>query len=512
MSKRILRLLAFVVKEIVDVLRQPLLVATLIVGPFLILLMFGLGFTGQQRPVETIIVVPPDSQLPLDIEEQADRYQLFLPIRGVLDSRQDALQRLEAGEVDLVAVLPAETYGAFLQGRQIVIEVLINETDPTRVQYVRYVSGFMATDLNKQLLSQIIKQGKELALWLQGISVSLLDRLLLAGEAVEAGDLDRAKEQLDEILALLDEGIGGGRFSPQALLGMQIATQTLRGPDGQPWAVQDALSFLQQYRGQVAQMRQLLDQSDLDVDAVLAQVRSLRDGVVSLQSAAGLLENIPTDVLVSPVTAEVTNISQREPDYLGFYTPAVLALLLQHIAVTFGALTMVRERLLGAEELFRVAPISPWEIITGKYLSYSLITVTIGLTLSFLIVVAMDVPLLGSLIHFGLVLILLTLSGLGWGFVISLFSNRESQAVQFSMLILLASVFFGGFFLPLFSLRASVHFVSYALPVTYGIQALRDIMLTGRAPGADTLLPLAGLSLGFYALSTLIYIWQSKRE
>ena len=46
----------------------------------------------------------------------------------------------------------------------------------------------------------------------------------------------------------------------------------------------------------------------------------------------------------------------RPPGYIDFYAPAVLALLLQHLAVTFGALSLVREKILGADEIFRVAP------------------------------------------------------------------------------------------------------------------------------------------------------------
>ncbi len=48
-------------------------------------------------------------------------------------------------------------------------------------------------------------------------------------------------------------------------------------------------------------------------------------------------------------------------------------LLLQHIAVTLAALSMVRERLLGTVELFRVSPVSPSEILTGKYVSFMLL-------------------------------------------------------------------------------------------------------------------------------------------
>jgi ABC-2 type transport system permease protein len=300
--------------------------------------------------------------------------------------------------------------------------------------------------------------------------------------------------------------------SLEALLGVQIAASALPVPQEQLQRVIDFVSSLPQFRDQVAELRQLLDDPELDVRQVLAQVESLRDGVVEMQTVADMLDGIPTQVLVSPLKTEVENVSLREPDYVGFYAPAVLALLVQHMAVTFGSLTMVRERLLGTEELFRVAPIDPWEIITGKYLGYSLLTAAIGGALSYLIVVAMKVPLFGRLSDFALVLALLAVASLGWGFLISLLSSRESQSVQFSMLILVASVFFGGFFIPLSGLRTSVHFVSYALPVTYGVQALREIMLAGRAPGPEILLPLAGLSLGFYSLCTLIYIRQNRRE
>ena len=506
MSKRILRLLSFAVKEIIDVLQQPRLVLTLIVGPFLILLVFGMGFTGRNRPVEAIVVVPPEAQLPADIREQALRYEDFMPIHAVLKDRDEALVRLQAGEVDMVAVLPSETYGAFLSGRQIVIEILINEYDPVRVQWVHYVSGYMSSDLNRQLLSEAIRQGKVQASQLQGISVVLLDQLVLVGEAVEANDLELAKERVDEMLDLLDQetmALGLDEWTTSSVLPVPgLLVQQLL----------DLRTSLRELEDELRTLRQTLDEPDFDPAAILAQVKAARDAVSDMQAIADLLERIPVEVLVSPLKTEVENVSPYTPDFLGFYTPAVLALLLQHIAVSFGALTMVRERLLGAEELFRVAPIAPWEIITGKFVSYCMLTVSIGVVLSVLIVAALHVPLLGSVFNYLLVLSLVTVASLGWGFVISLLSSSEIQSVQLSMLVLIASVFFGGFFLPLAGLRPAVHAVSYALPVTYGIQALREIMLAGRAPGADTLLPLAGLGLGFYVVSMLIYAWQNKRE
>jgi ABC-2 type transport system permease protein len=525
MPKRLLRLFSFLLKEILDVVQQPRLVATLIVGPFAILFVFGLGFIGKQGPVSAIVVVPPEAVegLPLDVEKQIVRYRSFLPIRDVVDSREEAVERLMAGEVEMVVLLPTETYSVFLTGEQIVIEVLTNEYDPIRDQWLNYVGGFMATDLNEQLLAGAVKQGREAAAGLQGVSTVLLDRLLQVGESIDAGDLALAEKQLDDLLALLDAEEARSQTALLAWLGMQVGGDAASaGTDGptEPPQVSDRASeervdiadFWSQLREGVVALRSILRDPELEPARILDQVRSLRDVVVGLQSAAAVLEGIPDRVLVSPLTTEIENLSPSPPDYMSFYAPAVLALLLQHIALTFGALTMVHERLLGAEELFRVAPIAPWEIVTGKYASYGLLTMAVGLVLSVLLVLALGVPLLGSALQFLLMLLLVTAAGLGWGFLVSLVSKSESQAVQFSMMILIASVFFGGFFIDLSGLRPQVHFVSYALPVTYGVQAFREIMLAGRGPGAGMLLPLAGMGVGLYVANALIYTWQHKRE
>jgi ABC-2 type transport system permease protein len=509
MSKRALRLLSFLVKEVLDVLQQPRLVITLIVGPFVILLVFGLGFVGKQGPVSAVVVVPSGAELPFDLEEQVARYADFLPIRGFVESREEAVAWLESERVEMAVLLPTTPVKTFLEGGQIVIEVLTHEYDPIRDQWLSYVSGFMATDLNEQLLSDAVKQVRAVATGLQGISTALLDRLLQVGASFEAGDIERTIAQLDDLLVLVDKGAQVLEPSLESWLGTPLIADAVRGIGGQLTSIQ---GFFGGFRDAVRVLRQLLNDPELDPVRVLDQLASMRTSVASLQAVASLLENIPDGVLVSPVTTQIQNLSPSAPDYMHFYAPAVLALLMQHIAVTFGALTMVRERLLGAEELFHVAPIAPWEILTGKFASYGLLTVVVGLVLSVLVVLALGVPLLGSVWALILILILVATAGLGWGFFVSLLSNRESQAVQFAMLLLVAAVFFGGFFIDLSGLRPAARYVSYALPVTYGVQGLREIMLAGRLPGVKTWLPLLGMSLGLYGVSVLLYTWQHKRE
>ena len=58
---RIVQVLGFIRKELVEILRQPKLVATLVFGPFVILLLFGLGYNNKPLQLRTLFVGPPDS-------------------------------------------------------------------------------------------------------------------------------------------------------------------------------------------------------------------------------------------------------------------------------------------------------------------------------------------------------------------------------------------------------------------------------------------------------------------
>lgn len=65
----------------------------------------------------------------------------------------------------------------------------------------------------------------------------------------------------------------------------------------------------------------------------------------------------------------------------------------------------------------------------------------------------------------------------GIGFVNSLLAQTEVQAVQHAMLVLLASIFLGGLFVSPYLLTDPVRSVSWAVPVTYGMNLLQAVNL-----------------------------------
>ncbi|MEO5951207.1 MAG: hypothetical protein ABIQ44_01945, partial [Chloroflexia bacterium] len=99
--RRLVRAGAFVGKELNEVRRQPRLVLSLILGPFLILLLFGIGYRGESGSLSGIFVVPPDGAYSQDIATYQKLVGDRLQIKRVTTNLDDALVDLKANKVDL---------------------------------------------------------------------------------------------------------------------------------------------------------------------------------------------------------------------------------------------------------------------------------------------------------------------------------------------------------------------------------------------------------------------------
>ena len=215
-----------------------------------------------------------------------------------------------------------------------------------------------------------------------------------------------------------------------------------------------------------------------------AQVAELETNLVTIHEQLATFQSLGASVLVNPFNADTKPLSNIVFTPTEFFAPAVIVLLLQHLSITFASLSIVRERRSGIIELFRVAPISAFETLVGKFMSYLFFEILLAGVITFLAVWLLKVPMFGHWISYALAVVVLLFTALGVGFLISLISQTDTQAVQYSMLLLLASIFFSGFFLDLRLMWEPMKVVAWSLPATYGIRMLQDIMLRGAsAPG-----------------------------
>lgn len=377
--KTLTRVLAIVGKELVSILRRPGALLSLVLGPFLIMALFGVGYSGYRRPLDTVVVIPADAGLPTGIETYQNVAGEGLRIVEVTNDDRSAMERLNAQAVDVVVVAPPGIQKSFKEGKRSEIDVRVNLTDPVEKSYAIFLTRGLEAAVNRQIIERAATEGQ--------------------GYAVGQGATDAAR--------------------------------------------------------------------------------------------------IPPDVIAAPTQAKLENVAQSSPTVVQFFGPAVLALILQHMAVTLIALSVVREKNSGLFELFRISPITTAELVTGKLIAYGLFAGAVALVTTAVLVFGFGVPMLADAGWVALVVLLLIASSLGLGLLIAAISDSEPQAVQLSLLVLLASVFFSGFVLAIEEFREPVRSMIHALPVANGIRLLTDFMFRGGTVVVWQIWLLAGLAAGY---------------
>jgi ABC-2 type transport system permease protein len=380
------RVLAFVGKELVEVVRRPGAIVSLILGPFLIMAVFGFGYGGFRRPLDVALVIPEGSGLPTQIDDYEALTGPGLQLATVTAERAAAERALQEQRIDLVIIAPADGEAAVREGRRSTITILYNLVDPVQEAYTLFLAERLEAEVNREIIERAAGEGEAFVV-----------------------------------------------------------------AQGQP---REAL--------------------------------------------------IPPEVIASPTETLTQNVSPTLANLVAYYSPAVLALIVQHMAVSLVAISLIRERSTGVMEVFRVSPISAIEIVLGKLLAFGILNAAICVATVGLLVNVLHVPLLGDPVWLAGVVGLLVLASLGLGMVIALLADSERQAVQLTLLVLLASVFFSGMVIGIDEFRPEVRTAAHALPVTHGIRLVQDLMLRGQTTVVWQVGALAGIAVALIAASWVL--------
>lgn len=489
------RIWAFVSKEWAEVMHQPRLLLTLIVGPFLILLLFGIGYRDEPRPLRTLFVVPEDSPMEEWVETYVQQFEDRLIFVGITHDAEEADQRLREQEIDLVVVTPSDPSAEINSNEQAVFTLYHYEIDPYEEAYVRVVGRVYTDEINEQVLALVAEQSKVEAESLQGDMDLALTTVTTMRQALEQGDAAAASSSQQE----LQNAVGLLHLATTSSFVFLAAIQeTTNEPvDSEAQLILTQLTDLQ---GKIDSLS-TLDASASDFSDEIALTQEIETELTEVDTLLTDFREVDTDVLVSPFRSDVVSITSVILQPIHFFVPAVISLLLQHMAVTIAALSLVRERRSGAMELFRASPVSSFETLTGKYISHFFLAGLLATVLTLLIVYVLKVPMLGDWREYILVLTALLFTSLGIGFNFSLSARTDSQAVQSSMVLLLTSIFFTGFFLALYRFWWPVLIVSWALPATYSTALLQNVMLRGQNVTSLLFLVLTGVGMILFLLA-----------
>lgn len=217
------------------------------------------------------------------------------------------------------------------------------------------------------------------------------------------------------------------------------------------------------------------------------------------------------------IQATLTNIQSNGPqtslhvDYLhgssdmsqfDYFGPVLLGFFIFFFVFLIAGISFLRERTTGTLERLMASPLRKWEIVVGYLLGFGVFSVIQATIIAVYAIYVLGMVMEGAFIYVLLITLLLSLTALTLGTLLSAFANNELQMMQFIPIIVIPQIFFSG----LFNLETISEWLSWIGPITplyYAADALREIMVRGSGWGEIyvDVFALVGFSLVFMTLN-----------
>ena len=240
-----------------------------------------------------------------------------------------------------------------------------------------------------------------------------------------------------------------------------------------------------------------------------ARVGELR-GVLSSVSAPG-----------GPLI-EQQSIYNQSGTFFDAFAPALVGFVVFFLVFILTGISFLRERVGGTLERLLATPVRRLEIVVGYSAGFGFFAMLQVAVVLLFVLGAVHIPALGPLpeINIGLgvpiagspllafvITLLLAIAAVNLGVFLSTFARTEFQILQFIPLVIVPQVLLCGIFWPVQSLPGILASIARLLPMTYGIEGLREVLVKGS--GIDTptvqldIVVLAGMAILLAVVATL---------
>lgn len=195
-------------------------------------------------------------------------------------------------------------------------------------------------------------------------------------------------------------------------------------------------------------------------------------------------------------------------DYVG---PVLIGYFAFFFVFLVGGISFLREKSQGTMERLFATPIRSWEIISGYLAGFGVFAIIQSIVVIIFSVYVLSVPMQGSILLVIFITLMLALTALTLGMLLSTFAKNEFQMMQFIPIVIVPQAFFSGLF-SLDSAPAWVEGIGRIMPIKYGASALTDVMIKGNGLGEVSLdlLILLSFSSLFFILNLVTLIAYRK--
>jgi ABC-2 type transport system permease protein len=240
-----------------------------------------------------------------------------------------------------------------------------------------------------------------------------------------------------------------------------------------------------------------------------AVLKTVNSAVIKTLEHLGSLVN-KSDAKIPVNVTPTYAYGGADTKFIDYFAPGVLSFALMMVTTMITIILFVNERRNGTLQRLLASPARESEIVLGYALAFAIIGTLQAVVILTAAILLFGITIHGSILLAYLVLLLIGLGHQGLGILLSSGARNELQAIQFVPLIIFPSVLLSGLFWPVESIPEILRPLSYFLPLKYGIDAERSIMIRGW--GAAEIWPQITVLVFFSVLMLGLAIVMLKRK
>jgi ABC-2 type transport system permease protein len=164
-----------------------------------------------------------------------------------------------------------------------------------------------------------------------------------------------------------------------------------------------------------------------------------------------------------------------EPQVFNTISPMILGIFPLLIMFLVTSIATLRERTSGTLDRLMTQPISKLDFIFGYAIAFGILALVQACITSFVTLGLLGVSVQGGTLPVLITAIIAALLGTSLGLFVSAFAQSEFQAVQLVMPSLMPQILLCGLFVPRDHMAKALQWLSDIFPVTYSVDAMRQV-------------------------------------
>ncbi len=185
-----------------------------------------------------------------------------------------------------------------------------------------------------------------------------------------------------------------------------------------------------------------------------------------------------------------------------YFVPGIMANVIFLSTLMLSAMVVVREREFGTLERLMVTPVARAEFLVCKMAPVVAVGVVDSLLIAATAVGWFGVPFAGHILDLVAATLMLLVSTLGMGLLVSSYAQTQQQAMLSASFFIMPMMILSGFAFPIRNMPVFLQELSWFNPLRYYLVIVRDVFLSGTGVARHPVECAAMIGLGLVALLT----------